>query len=77
MEEKNISMSKTYDPKSFEDRIYQWWEEKKFFTPKVDKNKKPYTIIMPPPNITGQLHLGHALDNTLQDVLIRTKRSIY
>ena len=74
MEEKNISMSKTYDPKSFEDRIYQWWEEKKFFTPKVDKNKKPYTIIMPPPNITGQLHLGHALDNTLQDVLIRTKR---
>ena len=54
--------------------IYQWWEEKKFFTPKVDKNKKPYTIIMPPPNITGQLHLGHALDNTLQDVLIRTKR---
>ncbi|KYH35570.1 valine--tRNA ligase [Clostridium tepidiprofundi DSM 19306] len=73
MKEK-IELSKTYDPKEFEERLYAWWEEKKFFTPKVDNEKKPYTIIMPPPNITGQLHLGHALDNTLQDILIRTKR---
>ncbi|GAA0688823.1 MULTISPECIES: valine--tRNA ligase [Clostridium] len=71
-ENKNIST--TYNPKEFEKRIYETWEEKKYFTPKVDKNKKPYTIIMPPPNITGQLHLGHALDNTLQDILIRFKR---
>ncbi|AGK97941.1 valine--tRNA ligase [Clostridium pasteurianum] len=69
---KNIAT--TYDPKEFEDRLYKWWEEEGFFTPKVDKSKKPYTIIMPPPNITGQLHLGHALDNALQDFLIRTRR---
>ncbi len=70
----NNNISTTYNPKEFEKRIYETWEEKKYFTPKVDKNKKPYTIIMPPPNITGQLHLGHALDNTLQDILIRFKR---
>lgn len=69
-----VNISKTYDPKEFEERIYKSWEEKKYFTPKVDDKKKPYTIMMPPPNITGQLHLGHALDGTLQDVLIRTKR---
>ena len=69
---KNIST--TYDPKEFEDRIYKTWEEKKYFTPKVDKSKKPFTIVMPPPNITGQLHLGHAFDDTLQDMLIRFKR---
>ena len=69
---KNIST--TYDPKEFEDRIYNNWEEKKYFTPKVDKTKKPFSIVMPPPNITGKLHLGHALDNTLQDMLIRFKR---
>jgi valyl-tRNA synthetase len=73
MEDSN-NIAKTYDPKEFEDRLYKWWEEQGFFTPKVDKSKKPYTIIMPPPNITGQLHLGHALDNALQDFLIRTKR---
>ena len=72
--EENNNISKTYDPKEFEERLTQWWEEKKFFTPKIDKNKEPYTIIMPPPNITGQLHLGHAIDDTLQDILIRTKR---
>lgn len=72
--DENKNIAKTYDPKEFEDRLYSWWEEKKFFTPKVDENKKPYTIMMPPPNITGQLHLGHALDNTLQDILIRSKR---
>jgi valyl-tRNA synthetase len=73
MEElKNIAT--TYNPKEFEDRIYKTWEEKGYFTPQVDKDKKPYTIVMPPPNITGKLHLGHALDNTLQDILIRVKR---
>jgi valyl-tRNA synthetase len=73
MEElKNIAT--TYNPKEFEDRIYKTWEDKGYFTPQVDKNKKPYTIVMPPPNITGKLHLGHALDNTLQDILIRVKR---
>lgn len=72
MSEANIA--KTYDPKEFEERIYKTWVEKNYFTPEVDKNKKPYTIMMPPPNITGQLHLGHALDGTLQDFLIRTKR---
>ena len=72
--DENKNIAKNYDPKEFEDRLYSWWEEKKYFTPKVDKSKKPYTIMMPPPNITGQLHLGHALDNTLQDILIRSKR---
>ena len=67
-------LSTTYNPKEFEDRIYQTWEEKKYFTPVIDKSKKPYSIVMPPPNITGKLHLGHALDNTLQDMLIRFKR---
>ncbi|GLC28744.1 valine--tRNA ligase [Clostridium omnivorum] len=69
---KNIST--TYNPKEFEDKIYKTWEEKRYFTPEVDKSKKPYTIVMPPPNITGKLHLGHAIDNTLQDILIRFKR---
>jgi len=69
---KNIST--TYDPKEFEERIYKNWEEKGYFTPVIDKKKKPYTIIMPPPNITGELHLGHAFDDTLQDMLIRFKR---
>ncbi|GAA0784614.1 valine--tRNA ligase [Hathewaya limosa] len=72
--DENKNIAKTYDPKEFEDRLYAWWEEKGFFTPEIDKNKKPYSIIMPPPNITGQLHLGHAIDDTLQDILIRTKR---
>ena len=67
-------LAKTYDPKSIEDRLYQNWEENKYFHAKVDKSKKPFTIVMPPPNITGQLHMGHALDNTMQDILIRYKR---
>ena len=70
----NKNLSTTYDPKEFEERIYKNWEEKKYFTPVIDKSKKPYSIVMPPPNITGKLHLGHALDNTLQDMLIRFKR---
>lgn len=67
-------LAKTYSPKDFEDRIYQEWEEKKYFHAEIDPKKKPYTIVIPPPNITGQLHMGHALDETLQDILIRWKR---
>ncbi|WP_459477159.1 valine--tRNA ligase [Clostridium saccharoperbutylacetonicum] len=74
MSEEIKNIATTYDPKEFEDRIYKNWEEKGYFTPVVDKSKKPYTIVMPPPNITGQLHLGHAFDDTLQDMLIRFKR---
>lgn len=68
------NLSKNYDPKEFEDRLYSEWLSEGYFTPKIDKNKKPFTIMMPPPNITGQLHMGHALDNTLQDILVRWKR---
>ena len=64
----------TYDPKQIEGRLYQKWEENKYFHAEVDETKKPFTIVIPPPNITGQLHMGHALDNTLQDILIRWKR---
>jgi len=67
-------LAKTYDPKAMEDRIYANWLEKKYFHAEVDQSKKPFTIVMPPPNITGKLHMGHALDNTLQDILIRYKR---
>lgn len=67
-------LSKQYDPKQVEDRTYQFWEEAGYFHTAVDPSKKPYTIVMPPPNITGQLHIGHALDNTLQDILIRWRR---
>ncbi len=67
-------LAKTYDPKGLEDRLYKKWEENGYFHAEVDRSKKPFTIVMPPPNITGQLHMGHALDNTLQDILIRYKR---
>ena len=67
-------LAKTYDPKGIEDRLYQKWEENGYFKARADKSKKPFTIMMPPPNITGQLHMGHALDNTMQDILIRYKR---
>ena len=67
-------LAKTYDPKEFEDRIYEKWEKNGCFRAEIDKTKKPFTIVMPPPNITGQLHMGHALDQTLQDVLTRWKR---
>ncbi|MCL2071134.1 MAG: valine--tRNA ligase [Oscillospiraceae bacterium] len=67
-------LDKNYSPKEFENRIYADWEEKGYFRAVVDKAKKPYCIVIPPPNITGQLHIGHALDNTLQDILIRWKR---
>ena len=72
--EESENLSKTYDPKEFEKRIYANWLEKGYFTPVVDHKKKPYTIVLPPPNITGKLHMGHALDVTIQDILIRTKR---
>ena len=67
-------LNKSYDPKQVEDRIYQNWLEKNYFHAEVNPDKKPYCIVMPPPNITGQLHIGHALDNTLQDILIRWRR---
>lgn len=67
-------LAKTYDPKSFEDRIYQFWMDGGYFTAERDPEKTPYTIVIPPPNITGQLHMGHALDETLQDILIRYKK---
>lgn len=67
-------LAKTYSPKDFEDRIYQNWLDKKYFHAEIDKNKTPFTIVIPPPNITGQLHMGHALDETFQDIIIRYKR---
>ena len=67
-------LAKTYDPHGLEDRIYQKWLDKKYFHAEVDRSRKPFTIVIPPPNITGQLHMGHALDNTMQDILIRFKR---
>ncbi len=67
-------LAKNYDPSTVEDRLYQQWMDKKYFHTEIDKRKKPYCIVMPPPNITGQLHMGHALDNTIQDILIRWKR---
>ncbi len=67
-------LEKTYNPADIEKRTYEKWEERKYFHAEVNRKKKPFTIVMPPPNITGQLHMGHALDNTLQDILIRFKR---
>ncbi len=67
-------LEKNYNPADIETRLYNKWQEKKYFHAEIDKNKKPFTIVMPPPNITGQLHMGHALDNTMQDILIRFKR---
>ncbi|MCI9337299.1 MAG: valine--tRNA ligase [Lachnospiraceae bacterium] len=67
-------LAKTYDPRGLEDRLYQKWLDQKYFHAEVDYDRKPFTIVIPPPNITGQLHMGHALDNTMQDILIRFKR---
>ncbi len=69
-----MEMSKTYDPKSFENKLYKEWMDKGYFKAKVDSKKEPFTIVIPPPNITGQLHIGHALNDTIQDVIIRFKR---
>ena len=78
IKEENMSNRKPlegkFEPKSFEEEIYQEWNDKGYFKPSEDKSKKPYTIVIPPPNITGKLHMGHALDETLQDILIRYKR---
>ncbi len=67
-------LAKTYDPKGLEDRLYKKWMDKGYFHAKVNSDKKPFTVIMPPPNVTGQLHMGHALDNTMQDIIVRFKR---
>ena len=67
-------LAKTYDPSDMEGRLYEKWEKSGYFHAEVDRSRKPFTIVMPPPNITGQLHMGHALDNTMQDILIRWKR---
>ncbi|MBE6718638.1 MAG: valine--tRNA ligase [Ruminococcaceae bacterium] len=67
-------IAKTYDPSEIEDRLYKYWDESGFFRPDEDKSKKPFSIVIPPPNVTGQLHMGHALDETLQDILVRYKR---
>ncbi len=69
-----MDLPKTYDPHDFEERIYNDWIEKGYFKPIINRDKKPFTVVMPPPNITGQLHVGHALDNTMQDILVRWKR---
>ena len=67
-------LGKLYEPREVEDRIYKYWLDNDCFKAEADPEKEPYTIVIPPPNITGQLHMGHALDNTLQDILIRYKR---
>ena len=72
--ENSHSLDSKFEPKNFEDRIYANWEKKGYFKPSMDKTKESYTIVMPPPNITGKLHMGHALDETIQDILIRFKR---
>ncbi|HWP69196.1 MAG TPA: class I tRNA ligase family protein, partial [Rectinemataceae bacterium] len=71
---KAIELAKAYDPASFEDSIYAMWKSEGHFLPKGEMNKKPFTIVIPPPNVTGVLHLGHALDNSLQDIQIRYRR---
>lgn len=68
------NLSKTYDPKEFEDRLYKYWNESGYFKADVNEDKEPFTIMMPPPNVTGSLHMGHALNHTIQDILIRWKR---
>ena len=69
-----MALSNKFDPKSFEEEIYKIWEENGYFTPTIAEDKKPFCIVIPPPNITGQLHMGHALNNTIQDIIIRHKR---
>ena len=67
-------LPKTYDPSEFEDRLYKKWEDSGYFRPSGDKNAPSFSMVIPPPNVTGQLHMGHALDDTLQDIIIRAKR---
>ena len=70
------NMPKSYDPKSVEGRLYAWWESSGFFKPKIEKSRKPFTVIMPPPNVTGELHAGHALTTTIEDAFIRYHRML-
>ena len=72
--EESKNLSKVYDPQSVEEKWYKWWEESKFFSAKMEEDKPAFSIVMPPPNVTGMLHMGHAMDNTLQDILTRYKR---
>ena len=72
--ELNQKLDDKFNPKNFEDRIYEEWEQKGYFKPSMDKTKESYCIMLPPPNVTGKLHMGHALDDTIQDILIRFKR---
>ena len=74
IENREHKLNDKYNPKDFEDKLYKKWEENGFFKPNMDKNKKSYCIMMPPPNVTGKLHMGHALDDSIQDILIRFKR---
>ncbi|MED9932351.1 MAG: class I tRNA ligase family protein, partial [Catenibacillus sp.] len=69
-----MNLEKTYNPSQIEGKLYEKWMNKKYFHAEVDRSRKPFTIVMPPPNVTGQLHMGHALDSTMQDILIRFKR---
>src|SRR5512143_1021262 len=70
----NHELDKRYDPKSFERRLYEFWEKGEFFKPLQDRERPKFTIVIPPPNVTGRLHIGHALNNTLQDILARFER---
>ena len=70
----NHKLMDKYNPKEFEDKLYEDWEKKGYFKPSMNKDQESFCIVMPPPNVTGKLHMGHALDGTIQDVLIRTKR---
>lgn len=69
-----MDMSKTYNPREFEEKLYKEWEKKGYFRAEVSSKKQPFSIVIPPPNITGQLHMGHALNNSIQDTIIRFKR---
>lgn len=73
-QEQTNNISTVYDPQAVEAKWYKFWEDNRLFHAKVEQDKKPFSIVIPPPNVTGQLHMGHALDNTLQDILIRFKR---
>jgi len=70
-ETQGANIPKNYDPASFERKWYAYWEENGFFHDEADESREPYSVVIPPPNVTGQLHMGHALDNTLQDILVR------
>src|SRR5258708_28074251 len=67
-------LSKRYEPREFEQRLYEFWEKGEYFTPEVDRERPKFSIVIPPPNVTGRLHIGHALVNTLQDIVVRWKR---